>query len=250
MAVENNKVVEEIKILSVPVTVFDSYSHAVETIISRIKNQQKSFCVAISPEKIYRIESDNDLAQIVKSADIHICDGIGTAIAARILTGRKIRRITGVQLFQDLISRCAIEGLKVFMLGASAESNKSACEKLLMKYPDLKIVGQQDGYFNDNTAIVRMINDSRADMLFVAMGSPKQEKWIGKFRDEINALFCMGVGGTFDVVAGQVKWAPKFFRKTGSEFLYRLIKEPNRWRRYLTLPKIVMMVLKQKFYNT
>lgn len=241
--------VEEIRILDVPVTIFDSYLHAVETIINKIKGHQKSFCIAIGPEKIYRIQSDENLIKLVNSADIHICDGIGTVIAARILTGRKIKRITGIQLFLDLIERCEKEGLRVFLLGASPESNKDACENLLLKHPNLKIVGRKDGYFNDDKSVVRMINKSQADMVFVAMGSPRQEIWISKFRDEINALYFMGVGGTFDVIANRAKWAPKFFRKTGTEFLYRLIKEPKRWRRYLTLPKIILMIVKQKFNN-
>lgn len=239
-----------LNIMGIPVTPFDSYNNAADCIAGRIAGRKKTFCIAISPEKIYRSQCDKDLAQIISNADIHICDGIGTALSARVLTGRKIRRITGVQLFLDLVARSEKEGLRIFMLGASPESNNGACEKLLMKHPDLKIVGCQDGYFSDDEAVVRMINDSGADMLFVAMGSPKQEKWISKFRDEINAPYCMGVGGAFDVVSGRVKWAPKFFRKTGTEFLYRLVKEPKRWRRYLTLPKIVMMVLKRKLYNT
>ncbi|MEE9303755.1 MAG: WecB/TagA/CpsF family glycosyltransferase, partial [Thiotrichaceae bacterium] len=182
-----NKAVEKIKILSVSVTAFDSYSHAVESIIDRIKKGQKSLCVAINPEKIYRVQSDIELKEVINTADIHICDGVGVVIATKILYGRRIRRITGIQLFCDLVARAEKEGLKIFILGASTEANKGACEKLLAKHPNLQIAGRQNGYCNDTSAVIRMINDSGADMLFVAMGSPKQEFWIAEHKDAINA---------------------------------------------------------------
>jgi len=242
-----NKAVEKIKIFSVSVNVFDSYSHAVESIIDRIKNGQKSLCFAINPEKIYRVQSDIELKEVINTADIHICDGVGVVIATKILYGRRIHRITGIQLFCDLVARAEKEGLKIFILGASSEANKGACEKLLAKHPNLQIAGRQNGYCSDSVAIVKMINDSGADMLFVAMGSPKQEFWIAEHKDAINAPFCMSIGGTLDVVSGKSKRAPRIFRKTGTEFLYRLIREPKRWKRQTALPKFVLMVLKSRF---
>ena len=243
MSVSNGT--EKIEVFGVPVTVFNSYPHAVETIIDRIKNGQKSLCVAINTEKIFRIQSDKYLAQLIKTADIHICDGIGIVIGTRILYGRKIERITGVQLFFDLVARAEKEGLKIFLLGASSESNKGARENLLVKHPSLKIVGCQDGYFNDETEVVRMINDSRADILFVAMGSPKQELWIAEHKEVIDGMFCVGVGGAFDVASGRVKRAPKIFRKTGTEWLYRDIKQPRRFKRlWHLLPGFVLIIQK------
>jgi hypothetical protein len=111
-------------------------------------------------------------------------------------------------------------------------------------HPGLDIAGRQDGYFDNDDDVIRHINDSGADMLFVAMGSPRQEKWINKHRDRIYAPYCMGVGGTLDVVNGNVKWAPKFFRKTGTEFLYRLISQPKRIKRQKVLPKFMFLVFK------
>jgi N-acetylglucosaminyldiphosphoundecaprenol N-acetyl-beta-D-mannosaminyltransferase len=240
---------EAIDILGVPVTVLNSYSDAVKMVITRIKAGEKTFCVAINPEKIYRAQKDNKAMELINTANLHLCDGIGTAIAVKILYGRRIVRITGIQFFLDLIAKVGKEDLKVFLLGASAKSNEGAFQKLIEEHPHLQIAGRQDGYFKDSQAVVQHINDSRADLLFVAMGSPKQEFWIAEHRERITAPFCMGVGGTFDVISGCVKWAPKIFCKTGTEFLYRLITNPKRWRRQLVLPKFVLMVLKEKLLH-
>lgn len=230
-------------ILGVPLTRLDSYAHAVECLVERIHNRQKTFCVAINPEKIWRSQSDESLRQLINLADFHICDGVGAAIAARVLHGERVGRITGVQLFLDLIAAAETHSLKVFLLGASSESNAGACRGLQEDHPRLQIVGNQDGYFQDTDEMVARINATMADMLFVAMGSPRQERWIAENRERINAPLCMGVGGTFDVVSGKSRWAPAIFRRTGTEFLYRLVWEPTRWRRQVVLPLFALRVL-------
>jgi len=240
---------EQAEILGVPVTVLGSYNHAVEIIINRIKQRQKTFCVAVNPIKICHAQSDLKLKQLINSAQMHICDGIGTAIAGRILYRKKIERITGVQLFHELITRAEKEELKVFLLGASQDVNKRACESLLARHPNLQIVGQYCGYFNGNGKVVRMINSSGTDMLFVAMGSPRQEYWIAEHIGLVKASFLMGIGGTLDVVSGNVKWAPRVFRQAGMEFIYRLIREPKRIKQQKVLPKFVWLVLKSRFVN-
>jgi N-acetylglucosaminyldiphosphoundecaprenol N-acetyl-beta-D-mannosaminyltransferase len=240
------RIPKPLNIMGIPVVPFESCSQAIDCIASRIAARKKTFCVAINPEKIYRAQSDIELRELINAADIHICDGIGTVIGTRILHGRKIGRITGIQLFFDLVARAEKEGLKIFLLGASPESSKGTQGNLLVKYPNLKIVGCQDGYFNDDAAIVRMINDSGSDMLFVAMGSPKQELWIAEHKEAINGMFCMGVGGTFDVVSGRVKRAPKIFRKTGTEWFYRDIKQLRRFKRlWCLLLGLVLIILKR-----
>ena len=152
----------------------------------------------------------------------------------------------GVAFFFELVKKAAGKGWKVYLLGASPESNQGAYETLLANNPGLKIVGRHDGYFDDSGKVIEDVNRSEADILFVAMGSPKQEQWIAENREAINASFCMGVGGTFDVVSGKVKWAPAICRKTGTEWLYRLVSEPKRWRRQLALPKFLWLLLRYK----
>lgn len=237
-----------LSIMGVNVVPFSSYSHALSCVEGIIATGRRSFCVAINPEKVYRAQHDRALQVTLGQADIGVCDGIGVAIAAKLLHGKMLRRCTGADLFLELIGASALKGWKVFLLGASAESNEGAYLKLIEDYPGLQIVGRQDGFFEDSAAVIEQINASQADILFVGMGSPKQEFWIAEHRKAIDAPFCMGVGGTFDVISGKAQRAPKVFRKTGTEFFFRLMSDPRRWRRQLVLPLFVLAVLKTRFH--
>ena len=234
-------------VVGVDVVPFDSYSQVTHYVQSTISAGRKSFCVAINPEKIHRANQDAELRDVLRQADISICDGTGVVLAAKLLHGRRVKRCTGVDLFFELLAAAASNKWKVFLLGASADSNAEACRVLTRQYPGLEIVGSRDGYFRDSAKVVREINASGADLLFAAMGSPRQELWIGRHRDDIDAAFCMGVGGALDVVSGSSRRAPKLFRKTGTEFVFRLISEPKRWRRQLVLPLFALKVLRQYF---
>lgn len=237
--------IDELEVLGVPLTHLESYSHAVSLVFGRLSRREKTFCVAINPEKICRAQGDAELHRLILESNFHICDGVGAAIAARVLHRKAVARITGVQLFLDLMKAAERDGTKVFLLGASPESNTGAVRELQERHPALQIVGHQDGYFKDSDSVVEMINESGAQMLFVAMGSPRQEKWIAEHWNRINASYCMGVGGTLDVVSGQVGWAPAAFRRTGTEFVYRLIKQPQRWPRYLIIPEFLWRVARE-----
>ena len=236
----------KIPVLGVGVTHFRDYDHAIEVVGQLIEARTRAFIAAVNPEKIYKAQSKPALMEVLEEVDLAICDGIGAAWAVRVLTGRTISRITGVSLFYELVSQAPKNKWRIFLLGASGDVNEAAREKLLSDYPGLLIVGNQDGFFESSAHVVRTINDAKADIVFVAMGSPKQEVWIRQHWNEIDAAICMGVGGTFDVVSGVVKWAPRVFRDTGTEWLYRLIREPKRIRRQLVLPKFVWMVMKHK----
>jgi N-acetylglucosaminyldiphosphoundecaprenol N-acetyl-beta-D-mannosaminyltransferase len=236
---------DQLDVLGIPVTPLRSYDDAVRRVLANVRRGEKTFCVAINPEKILRARRDEMLRRLIRGAELQICDGVGAAIAARLLHGRRVGRITGVQLFLELMAAAEQHGLGVFLLGASAESNAGACRQLIEKHPRLRIAGRRDGYFRDDDAVVEQINASGADMLFVALGSPRQEQWIAENRHAIRAAYCMGVGGTLDVLSGRVPWAPKLFRRTGTEFLYRLVREPRRWRRQIRLPWFVVQVLRE-----
>ena len=164
--------------------------------------------------------------ELLRQADVGLCDGMGVAVTSKILKRQSLFRCTGCDLFFKLISLASRKGWGVYMLGSSAQTNTAARSALQKKYPGLKIVGWHDGYFKDSQKVVEHINSSRANLLFVAMGSPKQEYWIRENWQAIETNFCMGVGGSFDIAAGNLKRAPKIFRVTGTEFLFRLICEP------------------------
>ena len=231
-----------LSILGVSVVPFESYSQAVACVEEAVAARRKTFCVAINPEKVYRAMNDPRLMAALGEADFGICDGIGIVLAAKVLHRQHIGRCTGCNLFFHLVARGEEAGWRIFMLGASAASNERACAELRRRHPGLRIVGRRDGFFEDSAEVVRQINASEADVLFVAMGSPKQEFWIAEHRGEIQAPFCMGVGGTFDVISGVAKRAPRFFCETGTEFVYRLLCNPWRWRRQLALPLFMMKV--------
>jgi N-acetylglucosaminyldiphosphoundecaprenol N-acetyl-beta-D-mannosaminyltransferase len=233
-------------VLGVPVSAFDSYEHAVAWIGERIERRASTFCAAINPEKIDRANRDPELRQVLTAADAGLCDGIGVAMAAWLLHGRRIARCTGCDLFSRLVGEAEARGWSVFLLGASGQSNRGAAEALLRLHPALKIAGQRDGYFDNPPAVIQQINDSGADLLFVALGSPGQELFIHRYRPAIEPPLMMGVGGSFDVLSGAARRAPAAFRKTGTEFLYRLLSDPARWRRQLALPRFAIRVLAER----
>lgn len=239
---------QSLSIMGINVTPFNSCDHALECLSHRIAERKKTLCIAINPIKVYDAKQNTELADILSNkTDMFLCDGIGIVYALRLLSGQSMRRCTGIQLIFKIIERACQTEWKIFLLGASQKSNELAYLRLRREYPNLRIAGQHHGYFKDDDVIIEQINSSRADVLFVAMGSPKQEEWLGKHKDSIYASFLMGIGGTLDVVSEHTKRAPKFFRKTGTEFLYRLVKEPNRWKEQLGLLKFSLMVLRATF---
>lgn len=237
---------DPIHVMGVPVVPFASYPEALECVRHSVQTRRKSFWVAVNPQKIHKAWHDPELHSLLAAADVTICDGVGVSVASRILHGQGIPRCTGCDLFFQIMPLAAEEGWGVFLLGASAEANRLAAEKLRQRFPRLRIVGRQDGYFEDSAAVVETINASGADLLFVAMGSPRQEFWIRDHRDRIDAPFCMGVGGTFDVAAGTSKRAPRIMRKLGTEFLYQLLTQPHRWRRQIVYFPYLFRVLRAR----
>jgi len=239
-----------LNVMGIPVAPFESYDQALECIEGIIESDQKSFWVAINPVKSYQAWNKPELLDLLQQADAGICDGVGVSIASRILHGRSIKRCTGCDLFFRLLLLASRKGWGVYLLGASAKSNAAACSELQKMYPDLRVVGCQDGYFEDSQAVVEQINSSGAKLLFVAMGSPKQEYWIWRNRQAIDANFCMGVGGSFDVVAGGLRRAPKVFRMAGTEFLFRFVMEPRkRWSKQKVLCSYLLRVIKERLFG-
>jgi N-acetylglucosaminyldiphosphoundecaprenol N-acetyl-beta-D-mannosaminyltransferase len=229
-----------LRVAGIPVVPFETYDHAVACVERTIASNRKSFCVAVNPIKMHHAWHDPNLLHLLQEADVALCDGVGVSIASRVLYGRRVARITGCDLFFRLVELASTKGWGVFLLGASAESNTAARAALQGKYPRLQIAGWCDGYFQDSEKVIEQVNASGAKMLFVALGSPKQEYWIWRHRSAIAASFCMGVGGSFDVASGRLPRAPGFFRATGTEFLFRFTLEP---RKRLTHPAILARFL-------
>ncbi|MGR5528341.1 WecB/TagA/CpsF family glycosyltransferase [Vibrio alfacsensis] len=205
--------------------------------------------VVVNVAKIVNMQKDPTLAESVKACDVINIDGMGVVFGARFLGHDIPERVAGVDLFHELLKMSARRNFPVFLLGATEEVVHKTNETVQALYPNLQVAGINDGYFWDNEeAVVNKIRDSGAKLLFVAITSPKKENFINKWKDKLGVDFVMGVGGTFDVVAGKVNRAPKWMQNSGLEWLYRVIQEPGRmWKRYLvTNSTFGWLLLKRK----
>lgn len=207
----------------------------VSAISSRIVTKQFTQHVAVNVAKLVHMQSDEELAQSVHSCDLISVDGMGVVWAARMLGHAVPERVTGVDLFDRLLAEAARLGLPVYLLGATEEVVARVAAISERRYSGLRIAGHHHGYFGeDQQPVVDRIRESGARMLFVAITSPAKENFINRWKGTLGVDFVMGVGGTFDVVAGKVSRAPRWMQRVGLEWFFRVLQEPRRmWRRYL-----------------
>lgn len=205
--------------------------------------------VVVNVAKLINMRSDPQLKASVCECDIINIDGMGVVLGARFVGHKVPERVTGIDLFNALLEMSAHRGFAIYLLGAKQEIVKEAERRVKEQHPELNVVGSHHGYFwDDEEAVVNEIRASGAQLLFVAITSPKKENFINRWRDQLGVNFVMGVGGTFDVVAGKVSRAPKWMQDSGLEWLYRVIQEPRRmWKRYLkTNLLFAWLLLKEK----
>lgn len=212
----------------------------------RFETREKALVVAINPEKLMKAKDDSSLKELLNRAEYQIPDGIGVILASKLNHGHIRERVTGIDTMDRILKEAASTQKSVFLYGAKPGVAEQAAAKILEKYPALQVAGVQHGYEKDNRKVVDKINEARADILFVAMGSPAQENWINTNRDQLYPILYQGVGGSFDVYAGNIKRAPRFFLKTNLEWFYRLLLEPSRFKRQVALPKFLLEVMKSK----
>lgn len=213
------------------------------SIINDIENNKKSIIIAINPEKIMKVRKEEKLKKIINSSTYKIPDGIGIIYASKLKKGKIKQRITGIDCMEMLCQLSNYKGYKVFLYGAKKEILEKTICNLRKKYLNLQIVGYIDGYEKDNNKIIKEINRVKPNILFVALGSPKQEIWINENKEKLGVNIFQGVGGSFDVISGNIKRAPHWMQKVGLEWLYRLIKEPKRIGRQFQLLKFLILIL-------
>lgn len=223
-----------------------NYDELINEIAKDIEAKRKSFIVAINPEKIFMSLKDEKLKNLLNSATYQIPDGTGILIASKLNSGKITSRVTGIDLMKKLCEFANKEGKKIFLYGGKPGVAESASVQLKKEYPNLNIVGTLDGYQKDSNLVIEEINKKKPDILFVALGSPKQERWITENMDKVDAHIFQGVGGSFDVISGNVKRAPVAFQKLGLEWLHRLILQPWRYKRILNVFKFLFIALKYK----
>lgn len=193
--------------------------------------------VAMNAAKFVTLRSNGELRGDIACSDLVGVDGMGVVFAARLLGIKVPERVAGVDLMQEVIGLCAREGYRPYFLGATAEVLGRALDNIRRRHPSIVVAGAQHGYFSaqDEGKVVEKIRELGADCLFIALPTPRKERFLAAHRDALGVPFIMGVGGSLDVVADYVKRAPVWMQKAGFEWLFRVIQEPGRmWRRYLT----------------
>jgi N-acetylglucosaminyldiphosphoundecaprenol N-acetyl-beta-D-mannosaminyltransferase len=202
--------------------------------------------VSGNPEVLYNGLKDNLLlTSFTASRSVIIPDGIGTLLASKIVKAPIKEKIAGIEIMEDVIKKCSRENKPIYLLGAKQEILEGCKQSLKRKYPKINIAGSHNGYFDLENCedIVCDIKKSNAYALFVAMGAPKQDIFIARNMDILPCRVYMGVGGSFDVLAGKTKRAPKWMIELGLEWLYRVCKEPYRIKRLSSIPKFLLKVV-------
>lgn len=209
---------------------------AVDRALAMLEEEGPHLVVTPNPEIVQRAEKDRAFSQILTQADLVLPDGVGVIYAAKIL-GRPLRaRVPGIDFASALMGRAAGLGKRLYLLGAAPGVAEQAAVNLRAAYPGLVVCGTHDGYFKEDGPVIDDVRAAKADIVFVCLGAPKQEKWIAQNGEAAGARLYVGLGGSLDVFAGRVERAPEGFQKLGLEWLYRLMKEPSRAGRMAKLP--------------
>jgi N-acetylglucosaminyldiphosphoundecaprenol N-acetyl-beta-D-mannosaminyltransferase len=236
--------VEQARILGCRVDALDA-AQALERIVELAHGAQPSLVVTLGTEMIVCAQGDERFRGAVEGSALSLCDTVGVMYAARLQGVRIPGRVAGVDLIDPLCARFASGGLPIYFLGGRGDTSERAARALQARYPGLRVAGARDGYFGpgEDAAVAAAIAASGARVLFAGLGSPRQELWIAEHLKETGCSVGIGVGGSFDVLAGNVERAPALWRSLNLEWLYRLFKEPSRWRRQLALPRFVWLAV-------
>ncbi len=199
--------------------------------------------VTLNPEGVMLAIQDATFRNVIEKAALVTADGNGILWAAERYGIKGVQRLTGIDLMQRLCQLAAEKNWPIFLLGAQPGVAAAAGEKLQQQYPGLRIAGTENGYFRDREdQVIATIRQAQPALLFAGLGMPFQEKWLAQNAHQLGAAVAMGVGGSFDVLCGNLKRAPQFIQKLRLEWLYRLVQQPSRWRRYLALPRFMAAV--------
>ncbi|MEK6455942.1 WecB/TagA/CpsF family glycosyltransferase [Caldifermentibacillus hisashii] len=219
----------------------------VKLLAERIEKKEKTFVVTANPEILMKANEEPDFMQLIQQATYITADGIGIVKAAKLLNDPLPGRVTGYDTMMQLLKIANEKHYRIYLLGAKRETIDKTVANLHHQFPNIQIVGYHDGYFDwENNTIAKEVAALKPDMTFVALGVPKQEKWIAENYHHFTHGLFMGIGGSFDVIAGTVKRAPEIWQKLNLEWFYRLIKQPTRWRRMLALPRFAGRILLMK----
>ena len=219
---------------------------AVSEGVRLMSSEGAHYAVTPNPEIVEICREDEDAREAVNNADLVLADGIGVIYGAKMLGTPLKGRVTGIGFAQGIMERMAKNGKALFLLGAKPGVAEKAAENLARQYPGLQIAGTHDGYFQEDGPVIDAIRASGADVAFVCLGAPKQEKWMRQNGEATGAHLLVGLGGCLDVFSGEVQRAPEVFQKLGLEWLHRLAKNPSRIGRMMKLPLFLVHVAGEK----
>lgn len=238
----NNKT-ESVPISGIDVTAFQNMEEAVGSVFTSENKVIPGFALAMNAEKVMSARSSPVVKKVLKMATLRYADGIGVVLALR-RKGIVSTKIAGCELWEHIMARAGQHGTRVFLVGAHASVLDTVVDKL-KKTQKVNIVGYQDGFFgeSDEQEVLNRVVELKPEIVTVAMGSPRQEKFIAMCRELHPTAFYMGVGGTYDVYVGTVKRAPEWALKYNIEWLYRLFQSPKRIKRQLVLIPYMFLLL-------
>lgn len=244
-----NKLQEKITILGVKIDNI-TLEESGEITKKLIEKSNKSCKIIVAPntEFIMKAQKDKEFFDILKQAELSTPDSVGITLGAKLQNKKLKERIPGQAYFREVFRVAEKEGWTIYLLGGKDDIPIKAKEKLEKDFPKAKIVGVHEGFFEKDSEeyVIEEINKLQPNILFVAMGAPKQEKWIYNNRNKLKVDVAAGQGGTFDYEAGKIRRAPIVFQKLGIEWLWRLIRQPSRIIRMLVLPQYLIKILLKK----
>jgi N-acetylglucosaminyldiphosphoundecaprenol N-acetyl-beta-D-mannosaminyltransferase len=226
-----------------------TFAEVTDCIDDFTRSNKPHLIVTLGAEMLINSINNIEFKEIVNSADIVTADGVGVIWANRQFGNEPGKKIAGVELIDRICKEAVKKSWRIFLLGATEEAVVKTSENLKFRHKGLEISGYNNGFFSSDKEMIKKINLSKTQILFCALGSPKQELWYKKNKDKLNISVCIGVGGSFDIISGLKKRAPGWMINSGLEWLYRLICEPKRFMRMLAIPKLIFLVYKAKFFK-
>ena len=215
-----------------------------------LRGEKAAYVVTPNAEIAYEALHDVQLRELLNGADLMLPDGAGVVLASKLLRTPVKQKVAGVDFAAGLLGVLERNGQSLYLLGGKPGIGELAAQKMLEAHPQLRIAGIADGYFQDETPVIEKINASGADALFVCLGAPKQERFMVQHQQELRVHLMAGLGGSLDAFAGTVQRAPAWMIRLNLEWLYRLIREPKRFRRMLRLPKYLWAVMLKRIRGT
>ena len=222
---------------------------AVQAGAAFLQEDRFHYVVTPNPEFILSADNDPEFKDILNQADLVLPDGIGVVYSAKILGTPLKTRVPGIEFGEGMLGVLNGMGGRLFLLGAKPGVAQQAGEKILERYPNIVLCGTHDGYFKDDSTVVRAVADAKPDLLIVCLGAPRQEKWMARWGVHTGAKLAIGMGGALDVFSGNVERAPEQWQKLGLEWAYRLKKEPKRIGRMARLPLVLTRAANQRVFG-